>query len=141
MILCRMPAALLCALSLALPSLGAKAEALTPEQVVRAYADAASRRDVDALLALYAPDVRKHRFPGTLASEGREQNREKYRRNFAENPELQVKIVSLTVLGDKVVCHDRVTGLGNGKTAEELVVYQVKDGLISDIVYVERQLR
>lgn len=134
-----MPRLLLCALTLAaLPA--AKAAPPTPEEVVRAYADAASRRDVDALLALYAPDVRKYRFPGMLASEGREQNREKYLANFAKNPNLQVSIVSLTVLGDKVICHDRVTGLGQGNTAEELVVYQVKDGLISDIVYVERQL-
>lgn len=138
----RIPAVALCALAAGLSCTGsAGAQVATPEQVVRAYAEAASRRDVDALLALYAPDVRKYRFPGTLASEGREQNREKYRRNFAEHPGLQVRILGLTVLGDKVVSHDVVTGLSHGKTAEEIVVYQVRDGLISDVVYVERQLR
>jgi hypothetical protein len=45
------------------------------------------------------------------------------------------------VLEDKVVSHDLVTGLGNGKTAEEIVVYQVSKGQISNVVYVERQLR
>jgi uncharacterized protein (TIGR02246 family) len=119
----------------------ASAAPMSPEEVVRAYADAASRRDVEALLALYAPDVRKYRFPGELASEGREYNRERYKKNFADNPNLTVKIIDLMVLGDKVASRDVVTGLSNGKTAEELVVYQITGGQISHIVYVERQLR
>ena len=122
---------------------GAVAQAAppTPEEVVRAYADAANRHDVDALLALYAPDVRKYRFPGALASEGRESNRDKYKRNFAENPDLKVKILDMNVVADKVVSHDLVTGLAGGKTSEEIAVYQVEGGQISNIVYVERQLR
>lgn len=119
----------------------AHADPLSPADVVRAYADAASRHDVEALLALYAPDVHKYKFPGTLTSEGREYNRERYKKNFAENPDLKVKILDLMVLEDKVVSHDLVTGLGNGKTSEEIVVYQISGGQISNIVYVERQLR
>jgi uncharacterized protein (TIGR02246 family) len=119
----------------------ARAAPSTPEQVVRAYADAASRHDVEALLALYAPDVHKYQFPGSPTSEGREANRERYKKNFADNPELKVKILDLMVLADKVVSHDLVTGLASGKTSEEIVVYQVEGGQISNIVYVERQLR
>jgi len=115
--------------------------ASSPEDVVRAYAEAANRHDVEALLALYAPDVRKYRFPGTLASEGRESNRDKYKRNFAENPDLKVKILDMSVLADKVVSHDLVTGLASGRTSEEIAVYQVENGLITNIVYVERSLR
>jgi hypothetical protein len=122
-------------------SLAATAAPSAPEDVVRAYADAASRHDVDALLALYAPDVRKYAFPATPASQGREANREKYRRNFAENPDLKVRILGTTTLGDKVVSHDLVTGLANGKTSEEIAVYQVENGQITNIVYVERHLR
>lgn len=119
----------------------ARAAPASPEGVVRAYAEAANQHDVDALLALYAPGVRKYAFPGTLASEGREPNREKYKRNFAENPNLNVKILEMTTIADKVVSHDLVTGLASGKTSEELVVYQVQDGQIANIVYVERDLR
>jgi len=126
---------------LALCTTAVQAAPPTPEEVVRAYADAANRHDVDAVLALYAPDVRKYRFPGALASEGRESNRDKYRRNFAENPDLKVKILGMSVLADKVVSHDLVTGLAGGKTSEEIAVYQVENGLITHIVYVERSLR
>jgi hypothetical protein len=135
----RLPAAAACILVLS----GAAVQAApsTPEEVVRAYADAANRHDVDAVLALYAPDVHKYRFPGTLTSEGRESNRDKYKRNFAENPDLKVKILDLEVVADKVVSHDLVTGLASGRTSDEITVYQVEGGQISNIVYVERHLR
>jgi len=129
------------ACTLALFAATAQAAPSSPEDVVRAYAEAANRHDVDALLALYAPDVRKYGFPATPGSEGRESNREKYKRNFAENPGLNVKILELTSVADKVVSHDLVTGLASGQMSEELTVYQVDGGQITNIVYVERQLR
>ena len=119
----------------------AHAAPATPEDVVRAYAEAANHHDVDALLALYAPGVRKFGFPATLSSEGRESNRAKYERNFAQNPDLNVKILELTSIDDKVVSHDLVTGLADGQMSEEITVYQVDDGQITNIVYVERKLR
>lgn len=119
----------------------ARAAPPSPEDVVRAYAEAANRHDVEALLALYAPDVRKYGFPGTLSSQGRESNREKYKRNFAENPDLNVKILDMTSVANKVVSHDLVSGLASGKLSEEITVYQVDGGQIANIVYVERQLR
>jgi hypothetical protein len=126
---------------LVLAAAAAQAAPSTPEDVVRAYAEAANRHDVDALLALYAPDVRKYGFPATAGSEGREANRAKYERNFAENPALNVKILELTAVADKVVSHDLVTGLASGAMSEEITVYQVDGGQITNIVYVEKLLR
>ena len=126
---------------LALLAASAQAAPSTPEDVVRAYADAANHHDVDALLALYAPDVRKFGFPATAGAQGRESNRARYVRDFAENPDLNVKILELTSVADKVVSHDLVTGLASGAMSEEITVYQVDDGQITNIVYVERKLR
>lgn len=114
---------------------------LTAEEVVRAYTDAANRHDLDAFLALYDDDVRKFRFPGELASQGIAHNRETYTKSFAAAPNLKIDIVEMIVLGDKVMVHDRVTGRPDGKTSDELTVYQVTDGRITNIVYVERQLK
>jgi hypothetical protein len=135
----RLPAAAVGILALA--AAAAHAAPSSPEDVVRAYADAANHHDVDALLALYSPGVRKYVFPATPSSEGRESNRAKYERNFSENPDLSVKILDLTAVADKVVSHDLVTGLASGRTSEEITVYQVDDGQITNIVYVERRLR
>lgn len=112
-----------------------------PETVVRAYADAASRGDLDHFLSLYDPAIRKYRFPGQLSSEGIEHNRKAYAKSFAANPDLRVEIVKLIRLGDKVMVHDRVTGLASGQTADELTIYQVANGRITNIVYVERLTR
>lgn len=116
----------------------AAAQPQDPEAVVGAYAEAATRGDLDGFVGLYAPDVRKFRFPGTLTSEGREHARAVYVKSFAEKSGIKVEILDVMVLGDKVVARDRVTGLPDGKTAEEITVYQVKDGLITNVLYVER---
>lgn len=114
---------------------------LTPEEVVRAYTDAANRHDFDAFLGLYADDVRKFRFAGEMTSQGVAHNREIYTRSFAAAPNLKIDIVEMIALGDKVMVHDRVTGRPDGKTADELTVYQVRDGRIANIVYVEQLVK
>lgn len=112
----------------------------SPEQVVRAYTRAANAGDLEAFLALYAPTIRKYRFPGELASEGLAHNREVYTRAFASYPDLEVEIVELIALGEMVVVHDRVTGRADGRTAEEITVYEVEDGLITRIEYVKQAI-
>ena len=115
------------------------AETLSPEAIVRAYTDAANRHDLDAFLALYAPDIRKFRFPGELTSSGIEHNRQVYTKSFAEKSQIKIENVEFITLGDKVIVHDRVTGRPDGKTADELTIYQVQNGKITNIVYVEQQ--
>jgi len=124
----------------AMASQTASAADLSPEAIVRAYTDAANRHDLEAFLALYAPDIRKFRFPGELASSGLEHNRQVYTKSFAEKSAIKVEIVQLMTVGDKVVAHDRVTGRPDGKVADEITVYQVQNGKFTNIVYVEQQL-
>jgi putative hydrolase of HD superfamily len=123
---------------------GPEAEKATPPaplEVVHAYVDAANRGDLEGFISLYAPDIRKFKFPATEGSRGRETMRAVYAKSFAEKKGIHVEILEAMTLGDKVVCRDRVTGLPDGKIAEEIAVYQVQDGLITNIVYVERILR
>lgn len=129
--LCIMVSAMSCPLS---------AQVLSPEAVVRAYTDAANRHDLDAFLALYAPDIRKFRFPGELTSSGIEHNRQVYTKSFAQKSQIKIENVQLITLGDKVIAQDRVTGRPDGKIADELTIYQVQNGKITNIVYVEQQL-
>jgi hypothetical protein len=113
----------------------------TPEEVVRAYTEAANEGDLEKFLAQYAPGIRKYRFPGELASEGIEHNRKVYTKAFASYPDLRVEILELIALDEMVVVHDRVTGRPDGKTADEITVYEVQDGLITNIVYVKQSVR
>ena len=113
----------------------------SPEEVVRAYTQAANDGDLEKFLAQYAPTIRKYRFPGELASEGIEHNRKVYTKSFASYPDLKVEILDLIAMDDMVVVHDRVTGRPDGKTADEVTVYQVVDGLITNIFYVKQSVR
>jgi hypothetical protein len=122
-------------------SLASAQTSADPEAVVRAYTDAANKGDLERFLSLYDPTIRKFRFPGQISSEGIEHNRKTYAKSFAANPDLKVEIVDLIHLGDKVMVHDRVTGLASGQTSEELTVYQVANGRITNIMYVERLVR
>lgn len=128
----------LAALAVSATSAAAPPSKSEPEAVVRAYADAASRNALEDFLALYHPQIRKYRFPGELASQGLEHNRRIYERSFTLNPDLHVEVVQLITVGNKVAVHDRVTGLTSGETVDELTVYEVEDGRIVNIVYVER---
>ena len=110
----------------------------SPAEVVMAYVDAANNHDLDAFLALYAPDIRKYQFPATFAASGRDHFKAVYTKSFAQKTEIRVTVVSMLTLGDKVVSRDHVTGLPGGKSADELTVYQVADGLITNITYVDR---
>ena len=113
---------------------------LSPEAVVRAYTDAANRQDLEAFLALYASDIRKFRFPGEMTSQGIEHNRQVYIKSFAQNAKIKIEIVELIVLNDKIMVRDRVTGRPDGKIADELTIYQVQNGKITNILYVDQQL-
>lgn len=110
----------------------------SPTEVIQAYVEAANRNDLEAFLALYSPNIKKYRFPATFASEGIEHMRKVYTKSFAQKSGIKVQIRSMIAMGDKVICYDHVTGLPNGEEAEEMVVYQVENGLITTIVYVER---
>lgn len=111
----------------------------TPMAVVQAYVDAANRNDLEGFLALYAPGIAKYRFPATPASQGIAHMREVYSRSFAKKQGLHVEVVSMVSLGDKVVSRDHVTGLPDGESADELTIYQVENGLITNIVYVDKE--
>jgi hypothetical protein len=110
----------------------------SPAEVILAYVEAANQNDLESFLALYATGIKKYRYPATLASEGIEHMRKVYTKSFAEKSGIKVEIRSMIALADKVICYDHVTGLPNGEEADEIVVYEVKNGLIESIVYVDR---
>jgi ketosteroid isomerase-like protein len=122
----------------------------TPEQVVRAYVKACNELDLPALVALHSADVRKFarsdeagapaagKAPGefVMTTSGRDEVERKYQRLFARTASsVHVEVVGVFTLGDLVVSRDRVSGFPDGHVAEELAMYQVRDGLIRAIWY------
>ena len=104
----------------------------SPAAVVQRQLDAYNARDIDALLATYAPDARQFQHPGKLIASGAAEMRERMAQRFAE-PDLHARLMQRVVMGNVVIDHEEVTRNfpeGTG-TVEMVAVYEVVDGKIA----------
>lgn len=104
----------------------------SPEAVVQRQLDAYNARDVDALLATYAPDARQYEHPGKLVASGAAEMRERMAVRFQE-PNLHARLLQRAVMGNIVIDHEEVTRTfpeGTG-TVNMVAVYEVVDGRIA----------
>jgi hypothetical protein len=133
------------ALSLSLLwSLASAANPVTPEQVVRAYAATWNAGDEMGFFALQDTDIHKFARDATtsefrLTTSGLDAVKQKYRPLFAKTSRVQVEIRSLTTLGEIVATRDHVTNPAEGYVADEMTLYQVRDGRIVNIWYLGRE--
>lgn len=104
---------------------------MAPVAVVQAQLDAFNAKDLDALIAAYAPDAQQFALHGELLAQGHDVLRARYAIRFAE-PDLHARLVARTCVGNMVVDTEIITrnfpeGVG---TLEMLCVYEVSDGKI-----------
>lgn len=103
----------------------------TPLAVVQAQLDAYNAKDIDALLATYAPDAEQYVLHGELLARGHEQMRPRFLARFCE-PNLHARLLSRTVIANVVAdleLIERTFPEGPG-TIEMLCLYEVADGRI-----------
>ena len=103
----------------------------SPEAVVQRQLDAYNARDLDALLATYAPDARQYGLPATLLATGHAEMRPRFAARFQE-PDLHAHLLQRAVMGNIVIDHEEVSRNfpeGRGKF-DLVVIYEVADGLI-----------
>ena len=106
------------------------------EQVVQAQLDAYNRRDIEAFVATYAPDVKIYDHPDQLQMEGANRLRESYSRLFGSIPELKATVANRIVQGSFVIDHETVSGLPGGRQITAVAVYEVQDGLIQRVWFI-----
>jgi hypothetical protein len=100
--------------------------------VVERQLAAYNARDLERFAATYSEDVAIYRMPSLEpAIRGHEQLRAVYRQRFA-SPNLHAEILSRIVLGNKVIDHERVTGIRE-TPLEALAIYDVSGGLITSV--------
>lgn len=101
-----------------------------PADIAQRQLEAYNAHDLDAFVACYAPDIRIFRMPSaTPTLRGIEAFREHYREHRFNLPTLHAEVLGRMSMGNKVVDHERVTGLGE-QPVEVIVVYEIEDGLI-----------
>lgn len=104
----------------------------SPLAVVQAQLDAFNAKDLDALMATYAPDAQQFALHGDLLAQGHDALRARYATRFTE-PDLHARLVSRTAMGNLVVDAEIITrNFPEGRgTLEMLCVYEVIDGRIA----------
>ncbi len=108
-----------------------------PVSIVQAQLDAYNAKDIDRLLATYAPDAEHYTLHGERLAHGRAELRARFQTRFAE-PDLHAQLLSRTVLGRVVVDAESITrNFPEGRgTLEMLCIYEVAEGLIQKASFV-----
>jgi hypothetical protein len=111
--------------------MSAMTDTYAPEAVVQRQLDAYNARDLDAILATYAPDARQYVHPATLVATGHADIRARLAPRFTE-PNLHAHLIERAVMGTIVVDYETVSRTfpeGTG-TVELVAIYEVLDGKI-----------
>jgi len=104
-----------------------------PVAIVQRQVDAYNRRDLPAFLATYSDGIRLYRMPSSEpALAGKAAFGEFYRTQRFNLPALRAEILQRIVIGNKVIDHERISGLAE-QPIEAVAVYEVADGLIDRV--------
>ncbi len=103
-----------------------------PREVVQAQLDAYNAGDIDAFLAVFAEDAKLYRLGNDEPfAAGKVQLRTLYGKLFENSPDLHSEVTTRTVIGNRVIDYERITGR-NGQAEPWFIVmiYEVEEGLI-----------
>ena len=102
----------------------------TPLELVQHQLAAYNARDLERFLEVFSDDVEVTRLPGTGPSiVGKAAFGAFYAQNRFNRPDLYAEILNRMVLGNKVVDHERISGLGP-EPIEIIVTFAIEGGLI-----------
>jgi hypothetical protein len=110
----------------------------SPRTIVNQQLVAYNAHDIDAYMALFAPDaVISDLQSGVEIARGAEAIRALYTARFRDNPELRGEVFASTDLGDFAIDREQVLGLPTGPL-HLIAIYEVREGLIRSLRFVRR---
>jgi hypothetical protein len=106
---------------------------MDPALPVQRQLDAYNARDLDRFVACYAEDVQLFRPPAPEPLlRGKAAMAAHYAAHRFNLPQLHAELVNRMVLGNKVIDHERITGV-TPQPMEAAVVFEVNAGLIDKV--------
>lgn len=105
---------------------------MTPSELAQEQLDAYNAHDLNRFCAVYSENITVYRLPGTTpVIIGKAAFAQAYAERFKLSA-LHAEVVQRIAFGDKVIDHERVTGLAEN-VVEVAAMYQVADGLIQTV--------
>lgn len=106
---------------------------MTPTALVQRQLDAYNQRQLEPFLAVYADDVTVYRLPGAEPSlRGKAALRDFYAGQRFNLPDLHAELVKRIEFGNKVIDHERVSGVAE-QPFEVAAVYEIIDDKIQNV--------
>ncbi|MEO6566063.1 MAG: nuclear transport factor 2 family protein [Casimicrobiaceae bacterium] len=106
---------------------------MTPVDVVQRQLEAYNARDLDRFVAEYSDNVTVTKLPAIEAAiVGKIRFTEFYATQRFNLPGLHAELVNRIALGNKVIDHERITGV-QPAPFEMVVIYEVADSLIQRV--------
>lgn len=103
----------------------------SPSDIAEAQLKAYNAHDIDAFMAVFSEDVALWNLgDSTFWASGAAQVRTTYAKLFASSPDLHSEVLSRTVIGNKVLDYERITGRKGSDVLFLIMVYEIKDGKI-----------
>lgn len=106
--------------------------------VVQAQLEAYNAKDIDAFMKVFSEDAAIFNFGQVepLAS-GKENVRALYAQLFSTSPKLHSLVINRTVLGNKVLDYELISGRqGSDEWLKLIAIYEVEDGLIKKATFI-----
>ncbi len=103
-----------------------------PEDVVQAQLEAYNKKDIDEFMETFGDSAKLYSIGDAEPwASGHAEVKAVYADLFGQSPELHSTIVHRSVVGNKVMDHERITGRrGSNEPLELIMIYEVVEGKI-----------
>jgi len=109
---------------------------MTPLECVELQLAAYNERNLELFLTAFAENVRCYRLPDmAMTIDGKAALGEFYAANRFVHEGLHAKLLNRMVVGNKVIDHEMIHGLGP-EPMETSVVFVIEDGLIAQVFFI-----
>jgi hypothetical protein len=99
---------------------------LSAEDIIKQQVEAYNNRDLEAFIALHSVTAQLFNLAtGEIICEGESALRERYAKRF-ENETLHAEILKRIVHGNRVIDHERITGMYPDRIVEAVAIYEIE---------------
>lgn len=107
------------------------------ENLAKEQLEAYNNRDIKAFLIPFSDSVEVYTFPNELMYKGKDKMRDRYGKMFANSPKLFCKLTNRTVLGNKVIDSEEVTGIKEDEVVRAIAIYTIENNKIQKVHFIK----